>query len=44
MPEFRLGFDQHGLLLELVVLKFDSSNELLIHAMKARRQYWDLLL
>lgn len=44
MPEFRLGFDQHGRLLELVVLKFDSGNELLIHAMKARRQYWDLLL
>jgi hypothetical protein len=43
IPEFRLGFDPHGRLLELVVLVFDSGNEMLIHAMKARRQYWDLL-
>ena len=27
----------------LVVLRFDSGNELLIHAMKARSQYFDLL-
>jgi hypothetical protein len=42
-PEFRLGFDTNGRLLELVVLIFDSGNELLIHAMKARKQYWNLL-
>lgn len=41
--QFRLGFDSTGRLLELVVLRFDSGNELLIHAMKARRQYLDLL-
>lgn len=41
--EFRLGFDPNGRLLELVVLRFDSGNELLIHAMKARPQYFDLL-
>ncbi|MGN5237751.1 toxin [Rhodococcus sp. SJ-3] len=28
---------------DLVVLRFDSRNELLIHAMKARPQYFDLL-
>jgi hypothetical protein len=39
----RLGFDPAGRLLELVVLRFDSGNELLIHAMKARSQYLDLL-
>ncbi|MDJ0104861.1 toxin [Rhodococcus erythropolis] len=41
--QFRLGFDPNGRLLELVVLRFDSGNELLIHAMKARPQYVDLL-
>ena len=41
--QFRLGFDGSGRLLELVVLRFDSGNELIIHAMKARRQYLDLL-
>ena len=41
--QFRLGFDNSGRLLELVVLRFDSGNELVIHAMKARRQYFDLL-
>jgi hypothetical protein len=41
--QFRLGFDGTGRLLELVVLRFDSGNELIIHAMKARRQYLDLL-
>ncbi len=39
-----LGFDTAGRLLELVVLTFDSGNMLLIHAMKARRRYLDLLL
>ncbi len=43
MPEFRLGFDPHGRLLELVVLVFDSGSEMLIHAMKARKQYRSLL-
>ncbi|UXM91167.1 toxin [Paenarthrobacter sp. JL.01a] len=42
--QLRLGFDPTGRLLELVVLRFDSGNELLIHAMKARRQYLDLLI
>lgn len=41
--EFRLGFDTSGRLLELVILRFDSGNELLIHAMKARPKYYDLL-
>lgn len=41
--QLRLGFDPSGRLLELVVLRFDSGNELLIHAMKARSQYVDLL-
>ena len=40
--QLRLGFDYAGRLLELVVLRVDSGNELLIHAMKARRQYLDL--
>jgi hypothetical protein len=43
LRQFRLGFDSEGRLLELVVLRFDSGNELLIHAMKARRQYLDLI-
>lgn len=43
MPEFRLGFDPHGRLLELVVLVFDSGNQMLIHAIKARKQYLALL-
>ena len=41
--QLRLGFDFAGRLLEVVVLRFDSGNELVIHAMKARRQYLDLL-
>ena len=41
--QLRLGFDAHGRLLETVVLTFDSGNELLIHAMKARPQMLDLL-
>jgi len=39
--QFRLGFDEVGRLLELDVLQFDSGNELVIHAMKARPQYYD---
>lgn len=41
--EFRLGFDPKGRLLELVILRFDSGNELLIHSVKARPRYFDLL-
>lgn len=41
--EFRLGFDGQGRLLELQVLIFDSGDELVIHAMKARKQYLGLL-
>lgn len=41
--QLRLGFDTRGRLLEAVVLVFDSGNELVIHAMKARPQMLDLL-
>jgi predicted metalloprotease with PDZ domain len=41
--ELRLGFDPAGRLLEIVVLRFDSANELITHAMKAWRKYWSLL-
>lgn len=41
--ELRLGFDTHTRLLEIVVLIFESGEELVIHAMPARKQYWDLL-
>jgi len=41
--QLRLGFDTRGRLLETVVLVFDSGNELVIHAMKARPQLLDLL-
>lgn len=41
--QLRLGFDTVGRLLEVVVFRFDSGNELIIHAMKARAQYLDLL-
>lgn len=41
--QLRLGFDTRGRLLETVVLVFDSGSELVIHAMKARRQMIDLL-
>ena len=40
--ELRLGFDTVGRLLEIVVLLLDD-DELVIHAMKARPQYFDLL-
>lgn len=39
----RLGFDTHSRMPETVVLVFDSGNELVIHAMKARPQMLDLL-
>ena len=41
--QLRLGFDTQGRLLETVVLMFDSGNELVIHAMKARPKMVDLL-
>jgi hypothetical protein len=42
--QLRLGFDTTVRLLETVVLVFDSGNELVIHAMKARAKLIDLLL
>ena len=41
--QFVMGFDSQGRLLELVILTFDSGNQLLIHAMKARRHLLDLI-
>ena len=41
--QLRLGFDTRGRLLEIVVLVFDSGNELVIHAMRARPQMIELL-
>ncbi len=41
--QLRLGFDTQARLLETVVLVFDSGNELIIHAMKARGHLTDLL-
>ena len=41
--QLRLGFDTAGRILEIVVLRLDSGNELVVHPMRARRQYLDLL-
>jgi len=41
--QLRLGFDTRGRLLETIVLVFDSGNELVIHAMKARPPMLDLI-
>lgn len=41
--ELRLGFDQSARLLETVVLLLDDDTELVIHAMKCRPTYFDLL-
>ncbi len=41
--ELRLGFDTRALLVETVVLILESSGELVIHAMPARKKYLDLL-
>ncbi|GAB3269809.1 toxin [Arthrobacter pigmenti] len=41
--ELRLGFDTRARLLETVVLISKSGEEMVIHSMPARRQYWDLL-
>jgi hypothetical protein len=35
----RLGFDAAGRLFAVVVLRFDDGDEVLIHAMRARRAY-----
>ncbi|MCV2395456.1 toxin [Actinotalea sp. M2MS4P-6] len=41
--EPRLGFDTGARLLETVVLVSENGEELVIHAMPARRKYLDLL-
>ena len=41
--ELRVGFDARARLLETVVLVFESGDEIVIHAMPARRKYVDLL-
>lgn len=41
--QLRLGFDTRARLLETVVLVFDSGDEMVIHAMPARRKYMDFL-
>ena len=41
--ELRLGFDTSARLLETVVLVFESDDEMVIHAMPARKKYLDLL-
>lgn len=41
--ELRLGFDTQTRLIEKVVLVLDGGDELVIHAMPARRKYLDLL-
>lgn len=41
--ELRLGFDTRALLLETVVLILEDGEEMVIHAMPARKKYLDLL-
>lgn len=41
--QLRIGFDTQARLLETVVLVWDDGTEELIHAMKCRPQYLDLL-
>jgi hypothetical protein len=41
--ELRLGFDTRARVLETVVLVLDGGDELVIHAMPARKKYLDLL-
>lgn len=38
-----LGFDTNGRVLELVLLVFDIGNELIVHAMPARKQYLKMI-
>lgn len=40
--QLRLGFDPAGRLLEVVVLYFDDGTSMVIHAMKARKKYYEL--
>jgi len=39
----RLGFDAAARLLETVVIVFENGDEMVIHAMTARKKYLDLL-
>lgn len=41
--EFRLGFHTRARLHETVALIVESGEQMVIHAMPIRRQYWDLL-
>ena len=41
--QLRIGFDTQARLLEIVVLVWDDGTEEVIHAMKCRPQYLDLL-
>ncbi|HEY0260169.1 MAG TPA: hypothetical protein VGC18_09995 [Lacisediminihabitans sp.] len=41
--QLRIGFDTQARLLEIVVLVWDDGTEELIHAMRCRPQYLDLL-
>ena len=41
--ELRLGFDTRARLLETLVLVFEVGDEMVIHAMPARKKYLDLL-
>ena len=41
--ELRLGFDTRALLLETVVLILEGGDEVIIHDMRARKKYLDLL-
>lgn len=43
LRELRLGFDTRARLVETVVLTFESGDEMVIHAMPARKPYWELL-
>ncbi len=41
--QLRLGFDTEARFLETVVVVFEGGEETVIHAMPARKQFWDLL-
>ncbi len=41
--ELRLGFDSSGRLLETVVIRIENGPQVVIHAMRARRRYLELL-
>jgi hypothetical protein len=42
-PRVALGFDTGARLLETVVLTLENGDEMVIHAMPARKKYLDLL-